>query len=142
MVESSLQTGYVKHAPGFVENEGPKLITSRFKHADSFTLDKYLSTGGYEGLKSSLNRSPGQVHDEVREASLLGRGGAGFPAGIKWGFPPEGVWPRYLVVNGDESEIGTYKDRLLMERDPHQLIEGVLIACYACLLYTSPSPRD
>ena len=57
--------------------------------------------------------------------------GAGFPAGIKWGFPPEGVWPRYLVVNGDESEIGTYKDRLLMERDPHQLIEGALIACYA-----------
>ena len=131
MVESPLQTGYVKHAPGFVENEGPKLITSRFKHTDSFTLDKYLSTGGYEGLKSSLNRSPDQVHDEVREASLLGRGGAGFPAGIKWGFPPEGVWPRDLVVNGDESEIGTYKDRLLMERDPHQLIEGVLIACYA-----------
>ena len=70
MVESSLQTGYVKHAPGFVENEGPKLITSRFKHADSFTLDKYLSTGGYEGLKSSLNRSPGQVHDEVRDCLL------------------------------------------------------------------------
>ena len=68
---------------------------------------------------------------EVKTASLLGRGGAGFPAGVKWGFCPPGVWPRYLVVNGDESEPGTYKDRLLMERDPHQLIEGVLIACYA-----------
>jgi hypothetical protein len=64
-----------------------------------------------------------------QDASLLGRGGAGFPAGVKWGFCPPGVWPRYLVVNGDESEPGTYKDRLLMERDPHQLIEGVLIAC-------------
>ena len=69
--------------------------------------------------------------DEVKAASLLGRGGAGFPAGTKWGFCPPGVWPRYLVVNGDESEPGTYKDRLLMEKDPHQLIEGVLIACYA-----------
>ena len=67
----------------------------------------------------------------MKAASLLGRGGAGFPAGTKWGFCPPGVWPRYLVVNGDESEPGTYKDRLLMEKDPHQLIEGVLIACYA-----------
>ena len=69
--------------------------------------------------------------EEVKAASLLGRGGAGFPAGVKWGFCPPDVWPRYLVVNGDESEPGTYKDRILMERDPHQLIEGVLIACYA-----------
>ena len=76
-------------------------------------------------------KAPTQVGDEVKAASLLGRGGAGFPAGTKWGFCPPGVWPRYLVVNGDESEPGTYKDRLLMERDPHQLIEGVLIACYA-----------
>ena len=78
--------------------------------------------------------------DEVKNSTLLGRGGAGFPAGTKWGFTPQGVWPRYLVVNGDESEPGTYKDRLLMECDPHQLIEGCLIACYAaglsqCFLY-------
>ena len=75
--------------------------------------------------------TPAQVAEEVKAASLLGRGGAGFPAGVKWGFCPPGVFPRYLVVNGDESEPGTYKDRILMERDPHQLIEGVLIACYA-----------
>ena len=75
--------------------------------------------------------TPAAVADEVKTASLLGRGGAGFPAGVKWGFCPPGVWPRYLVVNGDESEPGTYKDRILMERDPHQLIEGVLLACYA-----------
>ncbi len=74
---------------------------------------------------------PDEVVAEVKTASLLGRGGAGFPAGVKWGFCPPGVWPRYLVVNGDECEPGTYKDRILMERDPHQLIEGVLIACYA-----------
>ena len=87
-----------------------------------------------------LRRTPHAVHEEVRSATLLGRGGAGFPAGVKWGLTPQGVWPRYLVVNGDESEPGTYKDRLLMELDPHQLIEGCLIACYAaglsqCFLY-------
>ncbi len=75
--------------------------------------------------------APADVGEMVKDATLLGRGGAGFPAGVKWGFCPAGVWPRYLVVNGDESEPGTYKDRLLMERDPHQLIEGCLIAAYA-----------
>ena len=92
---------------------------------------RYEATGGYEGLEGALAKTPAEVIEEVKSASLLGRGGAGFPAGVKWGFCPPGVWPRYLVVNGDESEPGTYKDRLLMEKDPHQLIEGVLIACYA-----------
>ena len=73
------------------------------------------------------------------KASLLGRGGA-ISQQVKWGFLPENVWPRYLVVNGDESGPGTYKDRILLERDPHQLIEGCLITCYAlglsqCFLY-------
>ncbi|MGQ0616971.1 MAG: NADH-quinone oxidoreductase subunit NuoF [Acidimicrobiia bacterium] len=107
------------------------IITSRFGYEDSHTLERYMATGGYQGLKAALSMAPAEVVDEVRTASLLGRGGAGFPAGTKWGFCPAGVWPRYLVVNGDESEPGTYKDRMLMERDPHQLIEGVLIACYA-----------
>ena len=107
------------------------IITARFGHDDSHTLERYLATGGYDGLRAALAKSPTEVGDEVKAASLLGRGGAGFPAGTKWGFCPPGVWPRYLVVNGDESEPGTYKDRPLMERDPHQLIEGVLIACYA-----------
>ena len=109
----------------------PRIITSRFGYTDSHTLERFEATGGYGGLRSALSRSPDSVVAEVKSASLLGRGGAGFPAGVKWGFCPPGVWPRYLVVNGDESEPGTYKDRLLMERDPHQLIEGVLIACYA-----------
>ena len=62
---------------------------------------------------------------------MQGRGGAGFPTGTKWGFLPADVFPRYVVVNGDESEPGTYKDRILMERDPHQLIEGIVLTCYA-----------
>jgi len=116
------------------------IITRRFGIENSHTLDGYLSSGGYRGLRRALEMAPQEVHEEVRTASLLGRGGAGFPAGVKWGFCPPGVWPRYLVVNGDESEPGTYKDRLLMEHDPHQLIEGCLIACYAlglsqCFLY-------
>jgi NADH-quinone oxidoreductase subunit F len=107
------------------------IVTTRLDLEDGHTLDRYLATGGYEGLKAALAKAPTAIGEEVKAASLLGRGGAGFPAGLKWGFCPPGVWPRYLVVNGDESEPGTYKDRLLMEKDPHQLIEGVLIACYA-----------
>ena len=118
----------------------PMIVTARRHQGDAHTLEGYLRTGGYEGLRRALGAAPAAVHAEVRAASLLGRGGAGFPAGVKWGFCPPNTWPRYLVVNGDESEPGTYKDRLLMERDPHQLIEGCLIACYAlglsqCFLY-------
>ncbi|MCD9625743.1 NADH-quinone oxidoreductase subunit NuoF [Rhabdothermincola salaria] len=111
--------------------DAPKIITGRFSDPESHTLARYVATGGYAALRKALTMSPAEVHEEVKTASLLGRGGAGFPAGVKWGLTPADVWPRYLVVNGDESEPGTYKDRLLMERDPHQLIEGVLLACYA-----------
>ncbi|MFL6203847.1 MAG: NADH-quinone oxidoreductase subunit NuoF [Acidimicrobiales bacterium] len=114
-----------------VITDAKPIVTTRFGLEDGHTIDRYLATGGYDGLKAALAKTPTEVGDEVKAASLLGRGGAGFPAGTKWGFCPPGVWPRYLVVNGDESEPGTYKDRLLMEKDPHQLIEGVLIACYA-----------
>lgn len=128
------------HAPGFIVGDRPKIVTSRFEYEDSYTLLRYLATDGYQGLRAALSRPANEVHDEVRTATVLGRGGAGFPAGTKWGLTPQGVYPRYLVVNGDESEPGTYKDRLLMERDPHQLIEGCLITCYAaglsqCFLY-------
>src|SRR5882672_8549017 len=112
-------------------SDAAPIVSTRFDQDDGFTLDGYLATGGYQGLRAALAMTPQQVSDEVKAASLLGRGGAGFPAGTKWGFCPPGVWPRYLVINGDESEPGTYKDRMLMELDPHQLIEGVLIACYA-----------
>ena len=119
-------------AAGYIDyGDRPKLVTSRFEHEDSYTLERYHATGGYAGLRAALGRTPAEVHDEVRGATVLGRGGAGFPAGVKWGLMPAGKYPRYLVVNGDESEPGTYKDRLLMERDPHQLVEGCLIAAYA-----------
>ena len=127
-------------AAGYVQGERPMIVTSRFQYEDSYTLDRYHSTGGYQGLRAALAKAATAVHDDVKAATILGRGGAGFPAGNKWGLTPPGKFPRYLVVNGDESEPGTYKDRLLMERDPHQLIEGCLIACYAaglsqCFLY-------
>ena len=111
--------------------DAPKIISGRFGYDDSYTLTRYASTGGYQALRTALTMTPAAVAEEVKAASLLGRGGAGFPAGVKWGLAPADVWPRYVVVNGDESEPGTYKDRILMERDPHQLIEGVLLASYA-----------
>ncbi len=130
---------YVPHAAGYVDNEGVKIVSSRFTLEDGHTLERSLATGGYEGMKKALRMQPAEVAAVVKDAVLLGRGGAGFPAGVKWGFMPP-VWPRYLVVNGDESEPGTYKDRLLMECDPHQLIEGCIITCFAlglntCFLY-------
>jgi len=109
----------------------PKIITSRFGTPDSFTMQKYEMSGGYTALRSVLAMQPGEIIEQVKGANIQGRGGAGFPAGAKWGFLPPDVFPRYLVVNGDESEPGTYKDRMLMELDPHQLIEGVLICSYA-----------
>jgi NADH-quinone oxidoreductase subunit F len=138
--EGGTVTSSYLHAPGFIAGDRPKIVTSRFEYADSYKIDRFIATGGYQGLRSALSRPAQTVHDDVKSATVLGRGGAGFPAGVKWGLTPQEVWPRYLVVNGDESEPGTYKDRLLMERDPHQLIEGCLIACYAaglsqCFLY-------
>jgi NADH-quinone oxidoreductase subunit F len=108
-----------------------KMITTRWDDPEGHTLKRYRETGGYEALRKAMAQEPEAVIEEVKGANLLGRGGAGFPCGTKWGFLPKDVFPRYLVVNGDESEPGTFKDRLLVEKDPHQLIEGVLIASWA-----------
>jgi NADH-quinone oxidoreductase subunit F len=108
-----------------------KMITTRWDDPRGHTLARYRETGGYEALRKAMAQEPDAVIEEVKAANLLGRGGAGFPCGTKWGFLPKDVFPRYLVVNGDESEPGTFKDRLLVEKDPHQLIEGVLIASWA-----------
>jgi NADH-quinone oxidoreductase subunit F len=108
----------------------PKIVTSRLGFEDSHTLERYLATGGYEALRKALTMTPEAVAEEVDAASLLGRGGAGFPAGRKWALL--GKKPvTYLTINGDESEPATFKDHLLIERDPHQIIEGVLISAYA-----------
>ncbi len=110
--------------------DAPRIVTARTGYDDSCTLERFLATGGYEGLRKALSMTPEAVAAEVDAASLLGRGGAGFPAGRKWSMLRKDP-VTYLVVNGDESEPATFKDHLLVERDPHQLIEGVLIAAYA-----------
>ena len=108
-------------------------LLANVDHPDSHTLDAYLAAGGYKppARPSSGGKTPAQVIDEMKAANVRGRGGAGFSAGVKWSFIPAGVYPRYLVVNADESEPGTFKDRMIMEYDPHQLLEGILLACYA-----------
>ena len=106
------------------------IVSARLGHEDSHTLERYLATGGYEGLRKALSMTPEQVHEEVNAASLLGRGGAGFPAGRKWSMLRKAS-TTYLVVNGDESEPATFKDHLLIERDPHQIVEGTIITAYA-----------
>jgi NADH-quinone oxidoreductase subunit F len=111
-----------------------KILTTRMEAhpADSHTIERYLATDGYTAArKAILDMSPGECHEEVKASNIRGRGGAGFPCGVKWGFLPPDVRPRYLVINGDESEPGTFKDRQLLERDPHQLIEGIIISAYA-----------
>ena len=99
--------------------------------SDSHTLSRYLETGGYVALRKALfDMSTDEIIAEVKASNMRGRGGAGFPMGVKWGFLAPAT-PRYLVVNCDESEPGTFNDRQLTERDPHQLLEGIVIASYA-----------
>lgn len=108
-----------------------KLLTE-FYHLEEFRfLDGYKKHGGYEVLKKAFSMQPQQIIDEVKASGLRGRGGAGFPTGMKWGFLPKNNEPRYLLCNADEGEPGTFKDRLMMERAPHQLIEGMIIAGFA-----------
>ena len=96
------------------------------------TLKVYQETGGYASLRKALQMAPADVIEEVKKSSLRGRGGAGFPTGMKWSFvPKDSPKPKYVVCNADESEPGTFKDRYLLERDPHALIEGMVIAGHA-----------
>ena len=108
-------------------------VLTKFVHEpNSFTLDVSLAHGAYEGLRKAVTMQPGQVIDAVKASGLRGRGGAGFPAGMKWGFvPKDSPKPKYVCCNADESEPGTFKDHVLMERNPHLVLEGVAIACYA-----------
>lgn len=108
-------------------------LLARVDRPDSHKIETYIADGGYETARAVVagGKTPQQVIDEVKAANVRGRGGAGFPAGQKWSFLPAGKYPRYLVVNADESEPGTFKDRMILEYDPHQLIEGIILACYA-----------
>ncbi len=109
-----------------------KILTRNIDHPDQPDIEAYERRGGYQGLAKALKTDPGALVEEVKKSGLRGRGGAGFPTGLKWTFmPKETVRPRYLVVNADESEPGTFKDRLLMERDPHLVLEGALCSAWA-----------
>ncbi len=109
-----------------------QVLTKRFAIENSASLDVYLQNDGYKGLQKALTMTPDQVINEVKKSNLRGRGGAGFPAGLKWGFVPrKSTKPKYIVCNADESEPGTCKDRPLIEYDPHQLIEACIIAGWA-----------
>ncbi len=96
------------------------------------TLEVYLANGGFESAKKALSKTPDEIIDEVKKSGLRGRGGAAFSTGLKWSFMPKGNdKPKYLAINGDESEPGSFKDRQIFEENPFQLIEGAIITCYA-----------
>ena len=106
-----------------------RVVSKNFAIEGSETLDVYLANDGYKAFRKAKEMTPEAIVEEVKTSSLRGRGGAGFPTGLKWSFVPRtSPKPRVIVINADESEPGTCKDRLLMEYDPHQLIEGILIA--------------
>jgi NADH-quinone oxidoreductase subunit F len=109
------------------------VLTAHIRERDSHTLDFYLRhQHGYEALRTALTQSPGDIIEQVKTSGLRGRGGAGFPTGMKWQFVLKDTpKPKYICCNADESEPGTFKDHMLMERNPHLLIEGCAIACYA-----------
>jgi NADH-quinone oxidoreductase subunit F len=115
----------------YITTDGP-ILSSRFKDPEGTWLEAYIADGGYEAAKKALGMSREAVIGEVLNANLRGLGGAGFPAGRKWSFiPKNSEKPVYLVANADEGEPGTFKDRYIMERDPHALLEGMLIAAHA-----------
>jgi NADH-quinone oxidoreductase subunit F len=115
----------------FISTDGP-VVSTRLGNADGTWWDAYVASGGYIAAKRALSLTPAQIIDEVSRANLRGLGGAGFPTAKKWSFiPKNSAKPIYLVVNADEGEPGTFKDRYLLERDPHALLEGMIIAAYS-----------
>ena len=117
------------------------VLTRNVGNPAALMVKGYRDGGGYQALAKALAMEPAAITEEVKKSGLRGRGGAGFPCGMKWSFIPKGNdRPKYLVCNADESEPGTFKDRLLMEKDPHQLLEGCAICCFAvgantCYIY-------
>ena len=120
---------------GITSGFDPRFQVRLYEHVGqpgSWTLDYALAHGAYEGARRALALSPDEVQNEVKSSGLRGRGGAGFPTGLKWSFmPKEAKVQHYLVCNGDESEPGSFKDRYLLEHDPHLLIEGMIVGCHA-----------
>lgn len=108
-----------------------KVLSRHFDIPHLHNIEVYLENGGYEAARKALKLKPEEIVEEVKKASLRGRGGAGFPAGLKWSFVPKVDKPKYLCVNADEGEPGTFKDRFIMAHNPHLLIEGIIITSYA-----------
>src|SRR6202167_2035348 len=110
-----------------------KIVTRHFDQENPFLLENYLKDKGYEAARKALTQmTPAQVIDEVKKSNLRGLGGAGFPTGTKWSFiPAANTKQKYLVINGEEAEPGTFKDKYIFEQDPHALLEGIIITCYA-----------
>src|SRR5271165_3484947 len=108
--------------------EEVKIVSKRFGMGAA-NIDKYIELGGYQSAKKCLDQGPAWIIDEMKASNLRGRGGAGFPAGMKWSFvPKQSPKPKYVLINGDESEPGTCKDHLIFLHDPHAVIEGTIIA--------------
>ncbi|MBI5517505.1 MAG: NADH-quinone oxidoreductase subunit NuoF [Deltaproteobacteria bacterium] len=117
--------------------ERVRILTKNYGTPESWTLAAYLKSGGYQSLRRALEMEPAKILEEVKAANLRGRGGAGFPMGMKWSFlKPNPGKPNYIAVNADEGEPGTFKDRTLMELDPHRCVEGFLIAALALNVHT------
>ncbi|MCK4428411.1 MAG: NADH-quinone oxidoreductase subunit NuoF, partial [candidate division Zixibacteria bacterium] len=110
-----------------------KILFKYIDVLDQYKIDTYIQNGGYRALPKALKEySPDDLIEMVKKSGLRGRGGAGFPAGLKWSFvPKDSPKPKFLLCNADEGEPGTFKDRWLIEKDPHQLIEGIIISSYA-----------
>lgn len=130
----------IKYLPG----KEPHPVEHRliFKNIDregwDTSIETYMADGGYDQLKKAVKMEPSAITEEVKKSGLRGRGGAGFPTGVKWGFiPPNNTKPVYLICNCDESEPGTFKDRYIVHQDPHQLIEGMVIAAFAVGAHTA-----
>lgn len=109
--------------------EWERVLLPQIEKDETEWIDAYERQGGYEIARKTLDMEPQKIIETVKESGLRGRGGAGFPTGMKWGFLPKGAFPRYLAVNADESEPGTCKDRPLMEQRPHTLLEGIICSC-------------
>src|SRR4030067_1910641 len=115
-----------------------KIVFKNIDNPEQYQIENYIKNGGYQALPKALKHAPDEVIEIVKKSGLRGRGGAGFPAGVKWGFVPKSTSkPKYLCVNADESEPGTFKDREIMEKDPHLMIEGAIISSYAISAHTS-----
>ena len=116
-----------------------KILTKHFSLENLYKIDSYLKNEGYAAAKKALSgMKPDEILEEVKAANLRGRGGAGFPAGVKWGFVPKDIdKPKYLCVNADEGEPGTFKDRYIMNHNPHLLIEGIIISSYCVGINTA-----